>query len=294
MSIIQILIFILKHPLNKKHKIKSILIFFKWQISQFLLNMPLIYSFTKKTKLILKKGQTGGTGNLYLGLMEFPEMAFLLHLVRENDLFVDVGANIGSYTILASAENGARTISIEPIPDTYLSLIDNINLNKISDKVKALNLGIASKKGQLRFTEKLDSINHVTNDSLIEGIDVEVLPLDTILKNENPILIKIDVEGYESEVINGANSVLKNPELRAIIIELAGIGRRYGFDDNLIHDELLRNNFNPYIYDPYNRKIIKVATMGQENTIYIRDENFISERLKSAPYKYIGIFSDII
>lgn len=294
MSIIQILIFILKHPLNKKHKIKSILIFLKWQISQFLLNMPLIYSFTKKTKLILKKGQTGGTGNLYLGLMEFPEMAFLLHLVRENDLFVDVGANIGSYTILASAENGARTISIEPIPGTYLSLIDNINLNKISDKVKALNLGIASKKGQLRFTEKLDSINHVTNDSLIEGIDVEVLPLDTILKNENPILIKIDVEGYESEVINGANSVLKNPELRAIIIELAGIGRRYGFDDNLIHDELLRNNFNPYIYDPYNRKIIKVATMGQENTIYIRDENFISERLKSAPYKYIGIFSDII
>jgi hypothetical protein len=47
-------------------------------------------------------GMTGATGNLYVGLHEFEEMAFLLHFLRPGDLFADVGANVGSYTILAA------------------------------------------------------------------------------------------------------------------------------------------------------------------------------------------------
>jgi hypothetical protein len=56
------------------------------------------------------------TGNLYAGLHEFSEMGFLLHLLRQNDLFVDVGANLGSYTVLASAVCQARNIAFEPVP----------------------------------------------------------------------------------------------------------------------------------------------------------------------------------
>jgi hypothetical protein len=63
------------------------------------------------------KGLTGATGNWYCGLDAFEDMAFLLHFMREEDLFVDVGANIGSYTILAGNEVGAETIEIEPITD---------------------------------------------------------------------------------------------------------------------------------------------------------------------------------
>ena len=45
---------------------------------------------------------TGATGNIYCGLYEFLDMAFLLHFLRNGDLFGDIGSNIGSYTVLAT------------------------------------------------------------------------------------------------------------------------------------------------------------------------------------------------
>ena len=62
---------------------------------------------------------TGATGNIYTGLHEFEDMMFLLHLLRPGDIFVDAGANIGSYTVLASAVVGAKSISFEPVPPLF-------------------------------------------------------------------------------------------------------------------------------------------------------------------------------
>ena len=73
--------------------------------------------------LIANAGMAGATGNIYVGLREFEDMAFLLHLLRPDDLFVDVGANIGSFTVLASGAVGARSLAIEPIERTFNILI---------------------------------------------------------------------------------------------------------------------------------------------------------------------------
>ena len=89
---------------------------------------------------------TGATGNIYTGLHEFQEMSFLLHMLRHDDLFVDVGANIGSYTVLASAVIGAKSISIEPIPNAFRNLMQNIILNDIKVRVTAHNMGSIVKK----------------------------------------------------------------------------------------------------------------------------------------------------
>ena len=72
---------------------------------------------------------TGATGNIYAGLHEFNDMAFCLHLLRSGDLFVDVGANIGSYTVLASKVAGANSITLEPVPQTFERLKRNVNIN---------------------------------------------------------------------------------------------------------------------------------------------------------------------
>ncbi len=58
---------------------------------------------------------TGATGNIYAGLHEFDDMAFFLHLLRPEDMFADVGSNIGSYTILASGVVGAKSVAFEPV-----------------------------------------------------------------------------------------------------------------------------------------------------------------------------------
>jgi FkbM family methyltransferase len=226
---------------------------------------------------------TGATGNLYCGLHEFEDMLFLLHFLRKNDLFMDVGANIGSYTILASSHVFANTISIEPVPSTFNHLVKNVFINSSQERVEMKNIALGSKKGSVDFTSNFDTVNHVATKADTDTIQVSVEKLDDILLDkEVPILIKIDVEGFETEVLNGAAKSILSNELKAIIVELNGSGLRYGYDENLIHEKLLVCGFKPYRYCPINRALTLVQTFGKHNTIYIRDIGFVIERLHNA------------
>jgi FkbM family methyltransferase len=290
MKILKILYFIYNHPVNKHKKINALISFFKWQINCSINNFPIIYNFTRNSKLIIYKGMAAATGNYYCGLMEYTDMAFLLHFLREEDLFIDIGANIGSYTILASAEIGAKTIAVEPIPTTFKALEDNIQINKLNSKVKALNIGLSSTIGILKFTKSMDSINHVATDTDTDTIDVNIDTLDNILLSEiSPIILKIDVEGFETQILLGAENTLKNNNLKAIIIELNGSGQRYGYDEMKIHQLLLDYGFKIYTYDPLTRKLDIATKIGNLNTIYLRDFDFIENRVKSQRKISIGI-----
>ncbi len=273
---------LITHPLNSSNKLKALLRFVRWQISVRINQFSVVYPFTENSKLLIKKGMTGATGNLYCGLHEFYDMGFLLHLLRKDDVFIDVGANIGSYTILASAEIGAKTISIEPVPSTFCYLRDNIALNNIGNLTEAHNIGLAGNNGSIKFTGTLDTVNHVATNDDKDVIEVKIDTLDGIVKMRNPCLIKIDVEGYESEVLKGACDTLMNPSLKALIVELNGSGKRYGYDDNDVHKKLITNGFSPFEYDPLLRTLSPIKTFGSQNTIYIRDIDFVTQRVSEA------------
>lgn len=237
---------------------------------------------------------TGATGNLYCGLHEFEDMAFVLHFLREEDLFVDVGANIGSYTVLAAGAVGARTISIEPIEATFSSLLDNVRINGLDDRVRAMNLGVGGESGTLRFTQASDTTNHVVSSADSEGdtIDVRIESLDRVLAGESPRLIKVDVEGFETEVIAGAEQTFANPMLIAVLMELNGSGNRYGFDEDKLHHKVLEYGFESYSYVPLERRLVSLN--GKKNlsgnTLYIRDIGVAEKRLEDASrYSVLGM-----
>jgi len=283
MSLVSLLKFITNHPLNRNHKIKAISRFAKWQINTRLNPYPVVYSYTDKTKLIIQRSMTGATGNLYCGLHEFNDMGFLLHFLRHDDLFVDIGANIGSYTILAAGHVGASVVSVEPVPKTFEHLRNNISINQVANKVVAYNLALGNEKGQISFTSTLDTMNHVATASESNTIQVPVDTLDAIMEKEKePVLLKIDVEGFETNVLKGASQTLSRKNLKAIIIELNGSGAKYGYDERLLHDKLLENNYHPYQYNPFQRELTAIDTFGTHNTIYIKDPAFVHERVKDA------------
>jgi len=226
---------------------------------------------------------TGATGNLYCGLHEFNDMGFLLHFLRRDDLFVDIGANIGSYTVLAAGHVGASVVSIEPVPKTFEHLQNNISINQVANKVVAYNLALGNEKGQISFTSTLDTMNHVATASEANTIEVPVDTLDAIMEKEKePVLLKIDVEGFETNVLKGASQTLSRKNLKAIIIELNGSGAKYGYDERLLHEKLLENNYHPYQYNPFERELTAIDTFGTHNTIYIKDPAFVRERVKEA------------
>ncbi|MEB3171773.1 MAG: hypothetical protein VKK43_10405, partial [Synechococcaceae cyanobacterium] len=129
MSLLDTIIFITSHPLNREQKLKSIIRFAKWQIGSRLVRGEIVYDWINGSKFLVKTGDKGLTGNIYTGLHEFPDMGFLLHFLRVDDLFVDIGANVGSYTILACCAVGARGVAFEPVPSTYKKLVENMRIN---------------------------------------------------------------------------------------------------------------------------------------------------------------------
>jgi len=283
----------MNHPVNRNHKVSSLIRFAKWQISSRLAPGAIIYEWINGSRLIVKNGDTGLTGNIYTGLHEFADMAYLLHVLRREDSFIDVGANLGSYTVLAGAVVGARGYAFEPVPSTYARLVDNIRLNKMADRVAALNLGVAHEAGTMKFTSDLDTVNHVIAADEISRniIELNVTTLDTAIGNADSNLIKIDVEGFETSVLEGAVRILQSDSLHSVIMELNGSGDRYGFDESKILSTMLNYGFKTFSYDPFARRLISLNGKNQRsgNTLFIKNEALVRERLQCAPqFNVIG------
>src|SRR5436305_706072 len=88
------------HPLTRHAPLKAWLRFFSWQIRS-RVKKEILFEWVGGQQLAVRRGMTGATGNIYVGLHEFVDMLFTLHFLRQEDLFLDIGSNIGSYTVLA-------------------------------------------------------------------------------------------------------------------------------------------------------------------------------------------------
>lgn len=278
---------VLKHPLNASGRWRALVRYARWQVGSRLVPGPVLVPFVNQTFLIVSPGMTGATQQIYAGLLDFADCSLLMHLLRQNDLFVDVGANVGVYTVLAAGARGARVVSIEPVPQTFARLCANLRVNDIVDKVSPLNIGLGRTKATLRFTADRDTMNHVIVDNAWTGpsIQVPVSTLDTILNGSEPVLIKIDVEGWESEVLAGASATLRSPSLLGLIVEMNGDDTAMNANEQAVHDCLLQFGFSPYSYDPLARSVTLLPSkcLGSNNTIYLREVDRVSALLALAP-----------
>jgi FkbM family methyltransferase len=225
-------------------------------------------------RLAARRGMKGATGNIYAGLHEFADMAFTLHFLRPDDLFVDVGANIGSYTLLASGVCKARTISFEPDPQTMVLLRRNIDLNGLDGRVLLEQTAVGAEDGEVEFTLGRDTCNQVTQGKAGRTQRVSMRTLDTVAGLTPPTMIKVDVEGYEAQVFRGAQAVLKSPLLKAVITEGQSTADTA---------PLLSAGFEEYEYDPFQRMLSRAARHRfGNNALFLRDSSFAAARLSAA------------
>ncbi len=150
------------------------------------------------------------------GIYEVITTQFLEKIIREGDIFIDIGANCGALTlVVASVIGKGKIYAFEPNPSVYSRLQNNLASNpEIEAVVKTLPLGIGAEKSQLFLSE---DINYRGNSCIIsepseQKIAVEVVALDDWAEQENLEridAIKIDVEGMEYEVLQGSKAILK-------------------------------------------------------------------------------------
>ena len=284
--------FIVEHPLNRGRKVRALVEFVRWQVGSRLVWGPVVYPWVNGSRMIVHSGEDGLTGNIYCGLHEFAEMAYLLHVITPDDLFVDVGANVGAYTILACAAKGARGCCLEPVPSTFARLLDTLSINRLSGRVEALNVGASDAEGELWFTSDENCTNHVVPEGEPRdgAVQVKVLPLDAVLANRRPAVLKIDVEGFETFVLAGANATLSQPTLHSVIMELNGSVARYGLGEHAILKTMAGHGFEACGYEPFSRTLTPLgdARSKSNNTVFVRDIPLAERLLKSSPPLKVG------
>jgi len=132
---------------------------------------------------------------------------FIRNELKNATVFVDIGANIGGYTIRAAKY--CKVYAIEPLPRNYKILKINEKLNNV--KINSFNMAAGNKNGKIKLYYEpgaygTPSVKRKQN----YFIEVEMKPLDEIINEESIDLLKIDVEGAEDLVLEGARNCKKN------------------------------------------------------------------------------------
>ncbi|MHA6964320.1 FkbM family methyltransferase [Zobellella denitrificans] len=151
---------------------------------------------------------------LFLSFLEFAEAEVVL----------DVGANIGLYSMVATMANSVKVVyAYEPDKSAYEELQKNVLLNGVDNIVKPIQAAVSDVEGQVRFGSHsaMSGVNGIISTSIhdpavfSESMDVTAVSLDRLEGIAGKVLgIKIDVEGHELQVIDGAASLLKkNPSV---------------------------------------------------------------------------------
>jgi FkbM family methyltransferase len=140
-------------------------------------------------------------------------------------IFLDIGANQGLYSLIA-AKNPlcAGVIALEPVPNTFNRLTDNIYANGLQGKVKAVQAALSDKKGVATIAfdaahSGLASLRDGDGDGLeIETIDMAAF--DNILGDPDMLVIKVDVEGHEAAVMAQLVKSRFLPRMKSVFYEV--------------------------------------------------------------------------
>jgi FkbM family methyltransferase len=176
------------------------------------------------------------------GAKEPETIAWLESNVRPGDTFYDIGANVGAYSLVAFAVTGgqARILAFEPGFGTFAELVRNIQLNHAEGSIVPLPIALGNRTslGEFRYSETTPGAAlHSWQASAPGETHAPELILPTIsyrlddlmpaLDLPQPTLIKLDVDGPESEVLEGAMQALAHPSLRSCIVELDVTSQTY-------------------------------------------------------------------
>ena len=122
---IKSIVYISRHPGVRGSVLRAIWRYLSWQFVSRFTCLKFSFNWVNEAQLYVNKSEAMVTHTYYTGLLEYSDMLFTLRFLRNGDNFLDIGANSGLYTILASKCRHANSLSIEPIPKTFERLQKN-------------------------------------------------------------------------------------------------------------------------------------------------------------------------
>lgn len=244
---------ILKHPCNKGKALNTITRLIWWKCNQLWIQKPTIIELEEGARCICYPDSSYAGMVVYTKFPEYYEMQYIKKHLRRNSTFVDIGANIGVYTLLASSKiSEGKIFAIEPASTPFGRLCENIKLNGIGNRVSLLNIVMSNRVGKEKFIEhETSELSHI-NPSSKGGILKKSISLDELLRKsriKKVDILKVDVEGGEGKVFNGALDHLKRKDIKKIVVELNKKNVLYGTNHNQIGNLLQTHGYTLRIFN---------------------------------------------
>jgi FkbM family methyltransferase len=233
---------------------------------------------------------------IYMGEFENKERNFVWCYLRPGDVFLDIGANIGVYSLLAACRIAPTGIvhAFEPDPFTFDRLSANVELNGYSNvQLNQIALSDAREQRELLLSINGFSAYNSFTKPLFDNIEmqkqiVECTTLDDYIRSngiQKIDLIKIDVEGWEIHVIAGGHTLLSRADAPTLLVEFNDVlERNAGFSNNQLYDSLIKLGYSIFRYDPFDKELlipqnVTNSELPDLNLIATKDVTQILQRL---------------
>jgi FkbM family methyltransferase len=281
-----ILRFILEHPVNRGHRVRALMRYAGWQAWRRIVRRPMTVNFWNGLRVRVHPDLPYSWTAIYFGLAEYDDMMFTLRYLRPGDAFIDVGANIGFYSLLASSANaGAPVVAFEPHPVASRRLRENARINSFGN-IQVREVAAGSETGSAMLTSALGERNRIVvgSDGNNAMVAVRVVTLDDELAElgidpSSVALVKIDTEGFEANVLAGASRLLDSRPGPVWMVELTNLGTRYGSEDAAVYAKFAERGYRPLVYVAADNRFAVHEGSEAGNLIFARDPEAAAARL---------------
>ena len=264
------------HPANKGRRARAFGRLVVWQAWQRVVRRPLTIRLAGGLSMRCYPHSHAAALVWYCGLPEWEHMRFVQDFLRPGDCFVDVGANVGTYSLLAAAVADVQIVAFEPSSVAFQRLRENVAINGLEGRISTRREAVGAAPGTVMMTVGQDAINHVVvAGETVLSETVAMVSLDDALDAgiaDRLRLIKVDVEGFEEEVLRGAVAVLATA--RPVLIVEAN-------DAAAIRDLLVPLGYQSYSYDPARRRLDSLDWLDirDNNLLAVHERTFADVRL---------------
>lgn len=266
-----------QHPANRGRRLRAILDSLKWQLNKQLLPTETVIDYHGLKFICFKDSHSSSAVIYFNGLPDFNEMRFMKSYLKPGDAFLDIGANIGTYSLYAASLVGPAGLveAFEAVPRTADKLARQIELNRLKH-IRLHRVAVSDYSGEVRFeSTREDCTAHISvqPDNLAHQFKVKAVSLDSYLDPAQPYALgKMDIEGAEILALKGAERLLVRANPPVWQLELAGYSNRYGYRSDQVRDYLNSFDFRCAVYDGAANDLVyidKPWKSGYQNVFFI-------------------------
>ncbi len=277
------------HPANRQHPIAAVGRSLHWWLAYRLSQRVMEHNLFGYTIRLYPDSHQTRHLVYYTNQADYDTIGFIQRYLQPGDHFIDVGANIGLYTLLAASRIGksGHLYTFEPCPKTVARLQETLSANQL-DWVRLQAIALGDAELTLTLTADRDTVNHVLlnaeHSQVVTHIPCRRLD-DIVAADSTYAIAKIDVEGFELPVLKGANRLLAQHQIEVLILEINGAFRRYGIHAEDIVAYLNSLGYTSFSYQFESNQLIPIDD-GWDDVL------FISQRHLDKVRSRLSLFAD--